>query len=43
MKPLEASTGERRTRGEGKGTIPLNRGEPGGARRKKPIYSHVTG
>ena len=43
MKPLEASTGEKSTRGRRKGDNPAQEGGPGWARRKKPIYSHVTG
>jgi hypothetical protein len=42
MKPLEASTGERSTRGRRKGDNPAQKGGTGGTRRKKPIHSHVT-
>jgi hypothetical protein len=40
MKPLEASKGERSTRGEGKGTIPPKRGDlegPGGRNPYTPM------
>ena len=43
MKPIETSEGERSIRGRRQEDNPAQEGGPWRYRRKKPIYSHVTG